>query len=179
MENKLRTNDYALIGLFAAITAICAWITIPATVPFTMQTFAVFLAGGLLGGKRCTVTVIIYLLLGAIGLPVFSGFSGGLGYMMGPTGGYMIGFIATAFIMWLFELIWGSGRKILIASMFAGLLACYAFGTAWFMVVYTENTGPIGLMTALSWCVFPYIIPDVLKISLAAFLTHRLKKVLD
>ena len=91
MDRKLDTKDYAIMGLCTALMAICAWITIPAAVPFTMQTFAVFLTAGLLGGKRGTIVVLVYLLLGAVGLPVFSGFAGGLGYMTGVTGGYLVG----------------------------------------------------------------------------------------
>lgn len=176
VKSKLQTKDYALIGQSAALMAVCSWITIPYVVPFTMQTFAVFLTVGLLGGKRGTISVIIYLLLGAMGLPVFSGFSGGIGHMMGPTGGYIIGFIFTALVMWLFERLWGTGTKVLIASMAAGLLVCYAFGTTWFIIVYTKNTGAIGLGAALSMCVVPYIIPDALKIILATLLCGRLKR---
>ena len=175
MKNHLNTKDYALVGLFVSLMAICAWITIPSAVPFTMQTFGVFLACALLGGKRGTLTVVIYILLGAIGLPVFSGFTGGFGHIVGPTGGYILGFVGSALVMWLFEKLWGADRKILIISMALGLLVCYAFGTAWFIIVYTKNTGPVGLATALSWCVIPYIVPDALKIALAALLTRRLK----
>ena len=77
--------------------------------------------------------------------------------------------------MWLIESLLGRSFKILVLSMIAGLLVCYAFGTAWFMVVYTRDTGSIGVMSALTWCVFPYIIPDLLKIVLAAGLTRRLR----
>ena len=173
---KLGTKDYALIGQAAALMAVCSWISIPAAVPFTMQTFAVFLTVGLLGGKRGTVAVLVYLLLGAVGLPVFSGFSGGLGHILGPTGGYMLGFIATALVMWGAEKIAGSSSKVLVASMIVGLLVCYAFGTAWFIVVYSKSSGAIGVGAALSMCVIPYIIPDALKIALAALLTRRLKR---
>lgn len=175
-DYKLGTKDYALIGIFAAIMAICSWISIPAAVPFTMQTFAVFLSVGLLGGKCGTISIAIYLLLGAIGLPVFSGFSGGLGHMLGPTGGYIIGFIGSALVMWFIDSRLGNSRKILIISMLLGLIVCYAFGTAWFVIVYNRSTGPVGLLTALSWCVIPYIIPDALKIALAVLLTRRLKR---
>ena len=105
----------------------------------------------------------------------FCGFTGGFGHIMGPTGGYILGFIGSALVMWLFEKLWGADRKALIISMALGLLVCYAFGTAWFIIVYTKNTGPVGLATALSWCVIPYIVPDALKIALAALLTRRLK----
>jgi len=175
-DSRLNTKDYAIMGLCTALMAICAWITIPAAVPFTMQTFAVFLTAGLLGGKRGTIVVLVYLLLGAVGLPVFSGFAGGLGYMMGVTGGYLVGFIFIGLIMWLFEKLWGFGRRTLIVSMTLGLIACYAFGTAWFIIVYTRNTGSIGVLSALSMCVFPYIIPDAVKIGLALLLTMRVKR---
>ena len=74
----LRTVDIAYIGMFVAVIAICSWISIPATVPFTLQTFAVFMAVGLLGGKRGTIAVVTYVLLGAVGAPVFAGFAGGM-----------------------------------------------------------------------------------------------------
>ena len=171
----LNTNDAAMIALCAAVMAVCSWISIPAAVPFTMQTFGVFLAVGLLGGRNGTLAVLVYILLGAAGLPVFSGFSGGIGHLFGATGGYIIGFVFSALVMWLAESLFGKSNKVLIASMIAGLLVCYAFGTAWFMVVYARDSGSIGLVTALSWCVFPYIIPDALKILLAAVLTRRLR----
>ena len=177
--NALSTKDLALTALFVAVMAVCSWISIPATVPFTLQTFGVFISIGLLGGKRGTLAILIYLLLGAIGLPVFSGFTGGIGHLLGPTGGYIIGFIFSALLMWLAERLFGKSVPVLAASMIAGLIVCYAFGTAWFMSVYTKNTGEIGLMTALGWCVFPYIIPDVAKIVLAVILTKRLRPYVD
>lgn len=184
MENtkrmySIRTKDIALIALFTALLAVCSWISVPTAIPFTMQTFGVFLTIGLLGGRRGTAAILTYLLLGAVGLPVFSGFTGGIGHILGPTGGYILGFILTALLMWLAEALMGKSLKVLAASMVAGLIICYAFGTAWFIIVYTKNTGEIGLMTALGWCVFPYIIPDVIKIILAVVLTRRLRPYVD
>ena len=174
-HDGLQTKDAAMIAVCAAVMAVCSWISIPAAVPFTMQTFGVFLAVGLLGGRNGTLAVVIYLLLGAAGLPVFSGFTGGIGHLFGATGGYIIGFVFSALLMWLMERLLGRSLKALVVSMIAGLLVCYAFGTAWFMVVYARDSGSIGLITALSWCVFPYIIPDALKILLAAVMTRRLR----
>ena len=171
---KMRTVDMAYIALFAVVMAVCAWISIPAAVPFTLQTFGVFLAVGLLGGKRGTLAVLIYLLLGAVGIPVFAGFSGGLGYMLGATGGYIVGFLLSALVMWGFEAALGRKTWVLAISMVLGLAVCYAFGTVWFLVVYAKNTGAIGLWTALGWCVFPYILPDCLKIALALAIRKRL-----
>lgn len=171
---KFRTVDMAYIALFAVMIAVCSWISIPATVPFTLQTFGVFLAVGVLGGKRGTLAVLVYLLLGIVGLPVFAGFSGGIGCLLGTTGGYIVGFLFSALVMWAMER--GLGKKpwVLALSMVLGLIVCYAFGTVWFMQVYAKTTGAIGLWTALGWCVFPYIIPDLVKIVLAMVLCKRL-----
>lgn len=171
---KWRTVDMAYIALFAVIIGVCSWISVPAAVPFTMQTFGVFLAVGVLGGKRGTLAVLVYLLLGMVGIPVFAGFSSGIGYLLGSTGGYLIGFLLSALVMWVVERLWGKNTWILALSMVLGLLACYTFGTAWFMVVYANATGPVGLMTALGWCVFPFILPDLLKIALALVVCKRL-----
>lgn len=174
VKPKMRTVDMAYIAMFAVVMAVCAWISIPAAVPFTLQTLGVFLAVGMLGGKRGTLAVLIYLLLGAVGMPVFAGFNGGLGYMLGSTGGYIVGFLLSALTMWGFEAALGRKTWVLAVSMVLGLAVCYAFGTAWFMVVYAKNTGAIGLMTALGWCVIPYIVPDLVKIALALLLQKLL-----
>ena len=175
-KSRDRVYDIALVALFAALMAICSWISIPATVPFTLQTLGVFLAIGLLGGKRGTVSILCYLLLGAVVLPVFASFAGGLGYMMGPTGGYIIGFLCSALSMWIIEKVCGRSYKVLVFSMFVGLIICYIFGTAWFMYVYSRSAGPIGLWAALSLCVIPYIVPDITKILIAFVLCKKLRR---
>lgn len=171
---RMRTVDMAYIAMFAVVMAVCAWISIPAAVPFTLQTFGVFLAVGVLGGKRGSLAVALYLLLGAVGVPVFAGFNGGLGYMLGATGGYIVGFLLSALVMWAVEAALGRRIWVMAVSMVLGLAVCYAFGTAWFMVVYGRNTGPIGLATALGWCVIPYIVPDFVKLGLTLLLHKRL-----
>lgn len=171
---KFRIVDMAYIALFAVIIAVCAWISVPTTVPFTLQTFGIFLAVGVLGGKRGTLAVLVYLLLGAVGVPVFAGFSGGIGYLLGSTGGYIVGFLLTALVMWLMERLLGDKMWVLALSMVLGLAVCYAFGTAWFMAVYARTTGAIGLLTALGWCVVPFILPDLIKIALALVICRRL-----
>ena len=173
-QPKFRTVDMAYIALFAVMIAVCSWISIPATVPFTLQTFCVFLAVGVLGGKRGTLAVLVYLLLGIVGLPVFAGFSGGIGCLLGTTGGYIVGFLFSALVMWAMERFLGKKPWVLALSMVLGLIVCYAFGTVWFMQVYAKTTGAIGIWTALGWCVFPYIVPDLVKIVLAMVLCKRL-----
>ena len=166
----------AYIAVFSVIMAICSWISIPAQVPFTLQTFAVFLAFGVLGGKRGTMAVLVYILLGAVGIPVFAGFTGGIGVLMGNTGGYILGFLGSALVMWALEKLPGKRSVIQIFSMIAGLLVCYTFGTLWFMTVYAGTTGKVGLVTVLGWCVIPFIIPDLIKIGLAYMLAGRIRK---
>lgn len=178
-EVKKKTNskitDMVYIGLSAAIIAVCSWISIPLTVPITLQTMGVVLISGLFGAKRGTLSTLLYILIGAIGVPVFSGFKSGFGVLLGSTGGYIIGFIFTALIVGIVS---DKTNKLwaLILSMVVGILVCYAFGTAWFAVVYAKTNEPASLATILVWCVIPFLIPDAIKIALAAVLTNRLKK---
>ena len=97
-QSRFSTRDMAYIALMAVLLAVCSWISVPAPVPFTLQTFGVFCALGLLGGRRGSTAVLLYILLGAVGLPVFSGFQGGLGKLLGPTGGYILGFLLSALL---------------------------------------------------------------------------------
>lgn len=175
-KSKITTKELVFTALMAVIIAVCSWISIPTTVPFTLQTFGVFMAVGLLGGKKGTISVLVYILLGAVGVPVFAGFSGGIGVLFGTTGGYIVGFLLSGLVYWAMTAAFGEKLPIMIVAMVLGLIVCYAFGTAWFMIVYAKNTAPIGLMTALGWCVFPFIIPDCIKIALAVVLTKQLKK---
>lgn len=175
---RSRTYDVVYVGVFAVLITICSWISIPTLVPFTLQTFAVFLTAGLLGGKRGTMAVLVYVLLGAIGIPVFAEFTGGIGIILNNTGGYIIGFIFSALVMWLMESLLGNKLWVQGLSMVLGLIVCYAVGTAWFMFVYTKDSGAVGLAAVLGWCVFPFIIPDIIKIALALFLSNRLSKVI-
>ena len=165
---RSKTYDMVYIAVFAVLIAICSWISIPTTVPFTLQTFAVFLAVGVLGGKRGSLSVLIYILLGAVGIPVFAGFSGGFGTLLG----------STALLMWGMEALLGKKTWVLGLSMVLGLIVCYAIGTVWFMAVYTKNSGPVGLAAVLSWCVIPFIIPDLIKIALALVLSKRFSVIL-
>ncbi len=172
--HKLKTIDMVHIALFAALMAICSWISIPATIPFTMQTFGVFMAVLMLGGYKGTLAILVYIILGAIGLPVFAGFTGGLSSLFGSAGGYIIGFLFSGMSMGLIQKYFGHSSFIQIISMLVGLIVCYVFGTVWFMIVYGSNN----LLLVLGWCVFPFIIPDLLKIVLAFILSNRLKNII-
>lgn len=173
---KAKTLDLVYMAVCAALMAICSWIAIPTTVPFTLQTFAVFLTVILLGGRRGTIAVLVYILLGAVGIPVFAQFTGGIGILLGSTGGYIVGFLFTALTMWGIEKLFGRKTWALILSMLLGLIACYSFGTAWYMIFYAGTPDAVGLLTALSWCVFPFMLPDLVKISLALALGTQLRR---
>ena len=173
-KKSLSVLKMAYISLGAVLIALCSWISVPATVPFTLQTFAVLLVCDLLGGRWGLVSVLLYLLLGAVGFPVFSGFSGGLGHLLGMTGGYILGFVLSALVMALMP----RRRVFTLLSMALGLLACYAAGSVWFMQVYTQTKGAISLGAVLSICVVPYLIPDAIKIVLACLISERLRAAL-
>ena len=169
---RFAVRDLVRVALMAVVISACARVQIPlGPVSFTMQTFGVFLAVGLLGGKRGTLSVIVYLLLGAFGAPVFTGFSGGIAKLAGPTGGYLAGFVFSALIWWGVTKLFGEGPAPSAAGMILGNAACYAFGTAWFTAVMSGYS----FAAALSVCVLPFIVPDLCKIALALAVTHALR----
>lgn len=176
-DNNVRSHsavkDMVFTAMFAALIAVCSILSIPiGEVPVTLQTFAVCLAAAMLGWKRGTLSVLIYVLLGAVGVPVFAGMSGGVGVLAGPTGGYIIGFLPCALIIGLAADKWQRKALPLTLSMVLGVLVCYAIGTVWFMGVMQW-----GVIETLMVCVVPFLIPDAVKIALAMVLSNRLSKV--
>ena len=178
MKRNFRTIDLVYTALGAVVIAICAWMSIPTTVPFTMQTFAIFFVLSALGGKRGTVAIIVYVLLGTVGVPVFAQFTSGIGILLGSTGGYIVGFIFMGLVYWLVVHFLGKKLWVEILAMVIGLAVCYAFGTLWFMIAYAQANEPVGLAMVLSWCVTPYILPDLIKLGLALALARRLSPAL-
>ena len=153
-------------SLFASLTAVCAWIAIPLPgVSFTLQTFAVLLTLGVLGGKWGSVSILLYLLLGMVGLPVFTGFRGGAGALLDATGGFLWGFLACGLVYWLTEKL---GR---LPAMVLGLLVCYFCGSWWFSIY--ANTD---LVSAALVCVVPWLIGDGIKLALAYTLAKRISR---
>lgn len=161
---KLKTMTRC--GLFTAVMVICAWLAIPmGDLAVTMQTFGLFLVLSLLGGRLGTLVCLVYLLLGALGLPVFTGFQGGIGVLLGPTGGYLWGFLAAALVFWLLE------RQIpRVLALAFGMIACYLCGTLWYGLVWSGG----GLWIILLKCVLPYLLPDAVKLALALACAKRI-----
>ena len=148
MKRKIATKDLVLTALFAALTAVLAQIQLPiGPVPFNLAVFGAFLAGMLLEPAWAAASMGVYMLLGAVGIPVFAGFMGGPAVLLGKTGGYVIGYIFIALATAL--AVKRSGKLPVIgAAMLAGLLVCYGFGTAWFMAV--TGADPPGCRNSIS-----------------------------
>lgn len=170
MKNS-RLRETAYIALFAALIVLCTWIAVPASPPFTMQTFAVCTAALCLGSRGSTAAVAVWLMLGSVGVPVFAGFVGGIGHLAGITGGYAVGFLGCA---WIAGLAAGRSRGWQILACAAGMLLCYAVGTAWYVLGYSRSAGGVG--SALSVCVLPFVLPDAAKIALAITLSRILRR---
>jgi len=176
-EKKIgfRTYDLCLEAICAALITICSWISLQVMdIPFTLQTFAIFLVLLTIGGKRGTIAVVVYILLGLVGIPVFAGFKSGPATLIGPTGGFIVGFIFVGLTFWGLEVVFKklktSTSKKIIFGIIEGVICevvLYVFGVAWFMIMYTKNTGPVGLATVMGWCVIPFLIPDAVKLVLA------------
>ena len=175
-KKTVSVRALARVSLCAALMAVCAWISIPTAVPFTMQTFAVFFALLFLDGRQGLAAIGVYIALGAAGLPVFAGFQGGPGVLLGPTGGYILGFLLTGLIYGLCIPRFGKSNAAKIFVLLIGLLSCYAAGSLWYICVYAKNENAMRLGLLLSVCVIPYIIPDLIKLFLAVLLSRRLKR---
>lgn len=169
-----RTLKITYCGLFAGIIAVCSWITVPSAVPFTLQTFGVFLAFFVLGSKMGTVSLLTYLLLGAVGVPVFSGFRGGIGVLFSQTGGYLWGFLIGGVVVIVLEKVF---RKTTASRCLQGILilfVTYFTGTLWYFFAYGKGTD---FYTLLKISVIPFVIPDFVKLFLAVNLSKRVKNV--
>ena len=164
---KLTTYELVLCALCAAVTCILAPISVPLAgeVPISLATFAVLLSGILLGGRFGAISQLVYVLLGSVGVPVFAGWTGGIGITLGVTGGYIIGYILMAFVAGLLYHRFGrdaSGARkyaVMFVSMVLATAALYILGTAWFMA----QTG-MTLVASLAACVIPFLPGDLIKI---------------
>ena len=184
-RNRAFIYDLVLISVSAALITICSWINIPlGPVPFTLQTLGILAVMLTVGGRRGTIAILVYLALGAVGVPVFAGFKGGIMSFVGPTGGFLIGFVIAALVYWLLEKLFL--KKLMtttVRTWIFGMLGflvfeivMYIVGVIWFMTVYAAQTGPVGLMTVLGWCVIPFIIPDLVKMAVALIIGERASK---
>ena len=186
-KNRAFIYDLVLISVSAALITICSWISISlGPVPFTLQTLGILAVMLTVGGRRGTIAVLVYLALGAVGIPVFAGFKGGIMSFAGPTGGFLIGFVLSALVYWLLEkLILKKLMTTPVNTWIFGMLGSIVFevimyitGVIWFMTVYAAQTGPVGVATVMGWCVIPFIIPDIVKMAAAVIIGERASKLI-
>lgn len=173
-KNHHAVFTMVLVAMFAAVGAVTSWISIPmpSGVPITLQTFGMALIGFTLGYKYGTLSVAIYVALGAVGVPVFSGFMGGLGKIVGPTGGFIWGFIFMAFLCGLSKLEIFEKRPFVLRAVIAivlglaGLAVCHLLGIAQYTLV---NTKGLGFGAAALLVSVPYLLKDMVSVIVAYF----------
>jgi len=185
-NQKKKTYNLVLEAICAALITICSWISLQVMdIPFTLQTFGVLLVLLSVGGRRGTISVLVYLLLGLVGVPVFSGFKSGPAALSGPTGGFIAGFLMEALIYWLIDSLFLKKLKTtkvrhLVICAIEGViceLVLYIFGVAWFIIMYTQSTGPITVSVVLAKCVIPFLIPDAVKLIAACVASLRTSRI--
>ena len=161
----------AVTALFTALFSVSAMIYIPLAVPVTLQTLVLFSSLLSVGGRRTSAAVFVYLALGAIGLPVFSGFSGGVGRLLEPSGGFLVGMLIAALAYWLFDRR-GKGLTARCLLCLISLLILYSFGTLFYYFLYLGGKG--SLLAVLLVTVLPFVLPDLLKLFAAAVIARRI-----
>ena len=170
-KSSFKAQDITYIAISAVILIICSWIYVPTAIPFTMQSFGVILVCLICEKKQALCAILVYFLLGMFGLPVFAGFRSGVSVLAGPTGGYVLGLFLLPII------IGNNSQKSFLGTVLKSILGMaflYLFGTLWYSFIYTNNNG--GILPILSMCVFPFIIPDIVKCVLAVACAKRINK---
>lgn len=171
-KNKDQVQNMTKIALMAAVICILGPLSISiGEIPISFTNLAVYFAIYLLGTKRGTISYIIYMILGLVGLPVFSNFQGGPGKLFGITGGYIIGFVFMAIICGIFIDLWPDKYYLHFIGMVLGTAVCYFFGTVWFVIL-----AKCTFKYALGICVFPFIIGDLIKIVIALIAGPKIRK---
>lgn len=175
MANKSKYYYLTTCALMAALMCVLGPMSVSiGPIPVSLTNLVIYLTVWLLGAKTATVSVAVYLLLGAVGLPVFSNFSGGLGKLLGPTGGYLIGFLAVAYIGGLVVTKTRGNVFATFAALVVGTAVLYTFGTVWFLVLTKAELG-----YALSVCVTPFIGLDLAKMALATVVGKPIRMALE
>ena len=171
-----KTIKISYTALCTALFVVCSWIVVPISPPITLQALAVFVSVGVFGAKLSLTAYIVYLILGMLGLPVFAGFNGGIHVFVGPTGGFLIGFLFAIPLCGFMIRILGRRTVFLALSMSSGLIITYICGTVHYAVIWIDGPLITSVSAATLQCVVPFILPDILKIIAAVCITVRLKE---
>lgn len=179
MKSKL-THNISLIAFFTTLLVISSWFTIPFVIPFTLQTLVIFILILVLDLKKSLLILLIYCLLGIIGIPVFSSFQSGLGVFLGPTGGFLIGFVPMIIVSNILLKIISNKRNgnldnktnffMSFLALFIGLLCCYTIATIWYGLVYDTTTSSLNIIIAI---ILPFVLPDIIKIIIAIIIAKK------
>lgn len=174
MQKKL-TRELTVCALLSALMCVGALLYIPLVVPISLQTLVLFSALFVFGGRLTSISVGVYILLGAIGLPVFSGLSGGIARLFDASGGYIFGMLFASLLWWLLSVVLPQKPTYKILASAVVLLTIYVFGTLWFTFIYANGEKTLGAV--LLACVVPFIIPDLIKIYIAYYISKKIPKV--
>lgn len=171
MNKKSKTSNLIKIALGAAIMCVLAPISFPmGTVPVSLATLGVYIVASVFGKYRAAFSMLIYVALGVVGLPVFSGFSGGISRLLWSGGGFIVGYIPCAFVAGLVIDLMENKKLSYPLGMIAGTVLCYLCGTLWYMFIMKTSIGP-----ALAVCVVPFLIFDAVKIAVASFAAYSIR----
>ena len=173
MKINSKATDICQIAMGTIIITICAWIMIPTAVPFTLQTFGIFAILLLFGGKKGFLSVCLYILMGLMGIPVFSGFAAGPAVFLSVSGGYLIGFVLMSLVYWFCSGCFIRIRGIKVVSLVLGLVMCYIIGSVCLSFIYG---GPAMFYKAFMVGVVPFIIPDAIKLILAVTVSKMISR---
>lgn len=173
MRRKNNLKALTQISLAAALLSVSAWITLGGAIPITAQTLTLSLILILLGGKKGAIATALYILIGATGVPVYAGFSGGVGHLFSESGGFIFGFLALALVYLLVTGIFGDGAISTVSALVLGTCTLYLLGSLWYAALYS---GGASFGAILSLTVLPYLLPDALKLTLAVLVGRRLKR---
>lgn len=176
-KKQKRVQSMIFIALFATLMCIGAWIHFPGPVPATMQTFVVFTALGLFGSKNTFIMLLVYIALGAMGLPVFSGFNSGLGALTGPTAGFIWGFLLGVPVFYVFEKYFPQKKSLIIIGYIIYILLHYIPGALWYCRFTVGEINMPGLINSALVTVVPFIIPDAVKLFLALIVVEKIKRI--
>lgn len=168
---KQSIKEITIIAIYISLLTIFSWISIPLVIPFTLQTLMIFIIGYTLNLKKGLLVLISYIVLGILGLPVFSSFKSGITTFLGPTGGFLIGFFPQIIFISLFIDIKKQKAFIVIYKSIISLLICYIISALWFMLVYDTT---ISFLKAVSIVILPFIIPDILKMYIAYIVSKKI-----
>lgn len=177
MKHKNSIQSMIFISLFAALMCIGAWIHFPSAVPATMQTFVVMCALGLLGCKKTFIMLMVYIFLGAVGLPVFSGFTGGVGVLTGPTAGFIWGFLLGVPVFAVSQKYLRENKFSLYIGYILYIIIHYISGALWYCIFSFGGVSLSELLSSLAVTVLPFIVPDSVKMFLSVLTVKRLRKV--